>query len=146
MPSTRVLSVAALRQHLQVSGHGERIAVYLAKLCATLAASMIGDTRPVALETKVSGGMVVSKRGVSIGLIVIESVINALKHAFPTSKPDGRIVVSSDHDDAGWAGLGTSIAQALAKELHASLEFVSGCHGTTVLIKHATEAAAYTEH
>jgi chemotaxis protein methyltransferase CheR len=37
----RVLSVAAVQQHLQGSGHGEPIAVgpYLSKLCATLAAS-----------------------------------------------------------------------------------------------------------
>jgi chemotaxis protein methyltransferase CheR len=164
----RVLSVAALQQHLQISGHGERIAVgpYLSKLCATLAASMIGDTRPVTLETKVSGGMVVSSEAVSIGLIVIESVINALKHAFPQSKPDGRIVVAYDAEGTGWtlsisdngigkpadgaaaarAGLGTSIVQALAKELQANLEFAGGCDGTTVFIRHAAEAATYTEH
>ena len=84
----RVMSVAAVQQHLQASGHGEPIAVgpYLSKLCATLAQSMIGETRPVALETKVSGGTVVSSEAVSIGLIVIESVINALKHAFPADQ------------------------------------------------------------
>ena len=37
----------------------------------------------MSLETEVSGGTVVSSEAVSIGLIVIESVINALKHAFP---------------------------------------------------------------
>lgn len=158
----RVLSIAAVQQHLQSSGAGECIAVgpYLTKLCATLAASMIGDTRPVSLETKGIGGMVSSREAVSIGLIVIESVINALKHAFPPSKPDGRIVVAYDHERSGWtlsisdngigkpangaaaakAGLGTSIVQALAKELRANLEFVSGSQGTTVLIKHAAEA------
>ena len=94
----RVLSVAAVQQHLQASGHGEAIAVgpYLSKLCATLAQSMIGETRPVSLETKVSGGTVVSSEAVSLGLIVIESVINALKHAFPPDKTDGRIVVAYD--------------------------------------------------
>ena len=84
----RVMSVAAVQQHLQASGRGEPIAVgpYLAKLCAALAQSMIGESRPVSLETKVSGGTVVSSEAVSIGLIVIESVINALKHAFPRSQ------------------------------------------------------------
>src|SRR6185503_20038368 len=94
----RVMSVAAVQQHLQASGHGEPIAVgpYLSKLCATLAASMIGETRPVSLETAVSGGTVVSSEAVSIGRVVIESVINALQHAFPPPKPDGRIVVAYD--------------------------------------------------
>jgi two-component sensor histidine kinase len=155
----RVLSVAAVQQHLQASGHGERIAVgpYLSKLCATLAASMIGETRPVSLESKVSGGMVVSSEAVSIGLIVIESVINALKHAFPQSMTDGQIVVSYDARGVDWllsiadngvgksaegasdakAGLGTSIVQALAKELDASVEIASGLNGTTVFVRHS---------
>ena len=154
----RVLSVAAVQQHLQASGHGERIALgpYLSKLCETLAASIIGETRTVSLESKVSGGMVVSSEAVSIGLIVIESVINALKHAFPQSMPDGRIVVSYDARGAEWmlsitdngvgkskgafdakAGLGTSIVQALAKELDASVEIASGSQGTTIFVQHA---------
>ena len=157
----RVLSVAAVQQHLQASGHGERIALgpYLSKLCETLAASIIGETRTVSLESKVSGGMVVSSEAVSIGLIVIESVINALKHAFPQSMTDGRIVVSYDSQGLEWmlsiadngvgkpadsaadakAGLGTSIVQALANELDASIEVVSGQDGTTVFIKHGAE-------
>ena len=155
----RVMSVAAVQQHLQASGHGDAIAVgpYLSKLCATLAQSMIGETRPVALETKVSGGTVVSSEAVSLGLIVIESVINSLKHAFPQNKTDGRIVVAYDTSGSGWtlsiadngvgkphegaadakSGLGTSIVQALAKELDASVDFVSDQHGTTVSIRHA---------
>jgi hypothetical protein len=58
------MSVAAVQQHLQASGRGEAIAVgpYVSKLCETLAQSVIGETRPVALETKVNGGSVVSSR------------------------------------------------------------------------------------
>ena len=155
----RVMSVAAVQQHLQASGHGEPIAVgpYLSKLCATLAVSMIGETRPVALETKVSGGTVVSSEAVSIGLIVIESVINALKHAFPPPKTDGRIVVTYDANGPSWtlsiadngvgkphdgavdttSGLGTSIVKALAEDLDGTVDFVSDQHGTTVTIAHA---------
>ena len=154
----RVMSVAALQKNLQASGHGEAIAVgpYLSKLCGTLAQSMIGETRPVALETKVSGGTVVSSEAVSLGLIVIESVINALKHAFPADKTDGRIVVAYDTSGSGWtlsiadngvgkphegaadakSGLGTSIAQALANELDAKVEIASNQYGTTVSIRH----------
>lgn len=158
----RVLSVAAVQQHLQASGHGERIALgpYLSKLCETLAASIIGETRTVSLETKVSSGMVVSSEAVSIGLIVIESVINALKHAFPLSMTDGRIVVSYDSQGLEWllsiadngvgkpvdgaaaakSGLGTSIVQALAKELDARVEIASGHNGTTVFVRHPATA------
>jgi chemotaxis protein methyltransferase CheR len=160
----RVMSVAAVQQHLQASGRGDPIAVgpYLSKLCATLAASMIGETRPVALETEVSGGTMVSSEAVSIGLIVIESVINALKHAFPQTKTDGRIIVAYDTSESGWTlsiadngvgkrndgagdaktGLGTSIVQALAKELDANVEFVSDQHGTKVTITHAAHDTA----
>lgn len=153
-----------MQQHLQASGHGERIALgpYLSKLCETLAASIIGETRTVSLETKVSGGMVVSSEAVSIGLIVIESVINALKHAFPQSMTDGRIVVSYDAQGPEWllsiadngvgksadgaaatkSGLGTSIVQALAKELDASVEIASGNNGTTVFVRHSPTTQA----
>jgi chemotaxis protein methyltransferase CheR len=149
----RVMSVAALQQHLHASGHGEAIAVgpYLSKLCGTLAQSMIGESRPVALEIKVNGGSVVSSEAVSLGLIVIESVINALKHAFPQNKNDGRIVVAYDTSGAGWtlsiadngvvkplagaadakSGLGTSIVQALANELDAKVEFSSDQYGSS---------------
>jgi len=159
----RVLSVAAVQQHLQASGRGEPIAVgpYLAKLCAALAQSMIGES-PVSLETQVSGGTVVSSVAVSIGLIVIESVINALKHAFPLTKTDGRVVVAYDASGSAWtlsiadngvgkphdgaadakAGLGTSIVQSLAKELDASVEFVSDHRGTTLTVKHAASTGA----
>jgi two-component sensor histidine kinase len=153
-----VMSVAAVQQHLQGSGRGEPIAVgpYLSKLCETLARSIIGETRQVSLETEISGGTVVSSEAVSIGLIVTESVINALKYAFPPSKTDGRIVVAYDPNGSGWvlsiadngvgkftegagegkAGLGTSIVQALAKELGAHVDVVSDQHGTKVSITH----------
>jgi two-component sensor histidine kinase len=159
----RVMSVAAVQQHLQASGRGEAIAVgpYLSKLCESLTQSMIGETRPVSLETKVSGGTVVSSQAVSLGLIVIESVINALKHAFPPDKTDGRIVVAYDTSGSGWtlsiadngvgkphegaddakSGLGTSIVQALANELDANVDFASDQHGTTVSITRANVAS-----
>jgi chemotaxis protein methyltransferase CheR len=95
---------------------------------------------------------------VSLGLIVIESVINALKHAFPANKTDGRIVVAYDTSGSGWvlsiadngigkphegatdakSGLGTSIVQALANELDAKVEFASGQYGTTLSIRHVS--------
>ena len=50
----RVLSVAAVQQHLQVTGRDAPIAIgsYLTKLCETLAQSMIGESRPIALNSR----------------------------------------------------------------------------------------------
>ena len=61
----RVMSVAAVQRHLQVSARGELIEVpsYLSsKLCATLAQSMIGDGGHVTLEVKAAEGSVFSSR------------------------------------------------------------------------------------
>ena len=97
-----------------------------------------------------------SSEAVSLGLIVIESVINALKHAFPSDKTDGRIVVAYDTSGPDWtlsiadngvgkphegaadakSGLGTSIVQALANELDAKVEIASDQYGTTVSVRH----------
>ena len=156
----RVLSVAAVQQHLQVSGRGApiEIASYLTKLCETLAQSMIGDSRPISLKVEADDGTVVSHQAVSIGLIVTELVMNALKHAFPSEKKDAAIVVSYKVSDTDWkltisdngggkpdlsavekkGGLGTSLVKSLAKQLDAGVETVSDSHGTAVTITHAT--------
>jgi two-component sensor histidine kinase len=50
----------------------------------------------------VNGGTAKSARAVSLGLIVTELVINALKHAFPDDRQDGRVVVSYQSDGLDW--------------------------------------------
>ena len=47
-------------------------------------------------------GTIVSHQAVSIGLIVIELVMNALKHALPKEKKDAAIVVSYKVAGADW--------------------------------------------
>ena len=100
----RVMSVAAVQQHLQVSGRGEliEVATYLSKLCATLAQSMIGDGGHIIIEVKAAEGGVSSSDAVSIGLIVTEAVINALKHAFAKDEKDGRIIVTYEVTGTDW--------------------------------------------
>jgi PAS domain S-box-containing protein len=156
----RVMSVAAVQQHLQVSGRGAtiEIATYLTKLCETLAQSMIGDSRPISLKVEADAGTVVSHQAVSIGLIVTELVMNALKHAFLGVKKDAAIVVSYKVSDPDWklavsdngggkpdlsafekkGGLGTSLIKSLAKQLDAGVETASDSHGIAVTITHAT--------
>jgi hypothetical protein len=84
---SRVLSVAAVQNHLHSAGQITAIemAPYLSRLCEALAGSMIGESRPIALKVEVAEGQVPSRQAVSIGLLVTELVINALKHAFPAA-------------------------------------------------------------
>src|ERR1700681_3982774 len=88
----RVLSVAAVQEHLHVAGQVGfiEIAPYLSKLCEALADSMIGESRAISLKVECGGGHVTSRQAVSIGLIVTELVLNSLKHAFPPATRAGQ--------------------------------------------------------
>ena len=156
----RVLSVAAVQQHLHVTGGGKPIEIgtYLTKLCETLAQSMIGDSRPISLKVEADAGTAMSRDAVSLGLIVTELVMNALKHAFPGEKSDAAIVVSYRIAETDWKltvsdngigkpdvsasetkpGLGTSLVKALTRQLDALVDIASDSRGTTVSVTHAT--------
>jgi two-component sensor histidine kinase len=158
----RVMSVAALQQHLHVSGVGPiEMGPYLTKLCESLKSSMIGDYRPATLKVASDGGSVTSREAVSLGLIVTELILNALKHAFPDdNKSDRHIAVRFEVAGSNWklsvadngigapvgvfaqakSGLGTSIVNALAQQLDAKVEVLTGPHGTTVSVSHVTFA------
>jgi chemotaxis protein methyltransferase CheR len=156
----RVLSIAAVQKQLHASGASGaiEIAPYLSKLCASLAYSMIGDTRPISLKVVGEGGSATSSQAESLGLIVTELVMNGLKHAFPDDKAKGQITVAYDVIGTNWklsisdngigkrdsdfaqgkSGLGTGIVKALAQQLDAQVETLAGPEGTTVSITHAT--------
>jgi chemotaxis protein methyltransferase CheR len=156
----RVMSVAAVQEQLQPSMHGDLVELgpYLSRLCEALAASMIGGSRPISLKVHAEGGTVSSGEAVSLGLIVTELVINALKHAFHDGEAGGQIIVAYDVAQSGWTltvsdngignledcsnkavpGLGTRIIEALAKQLDSRVEISRRPHGTTVSITHAT--------
>lgn len=152
----RVMSVAAVQSHLHATEGIERIAVgpYLVKLCAGLASSMIGDSHPIALDVTADDGEIGSAEAVSLGLVVTELVINAIKYAFPDQRPDASVRVSYQSDAEDWTltvsdngvgktgdgapaatgGLGTIIVKALIKQLDAQMTMTSTAGGLTVTI------------
>jgi two-component sensor histidine kinase len=157
----RVMSVASVQQHLQASGKGERVEVgsYLSKLCATLAASMIGDNRRITVNVVAGDGMTTSSQAVSLGLIVTELLVNAVKYAFPDEAAEGHVIVGYEAHGSDWklsvsdngagmppqspnnmvSGLGTSLIKALAQQLHAQVDIATAPRkGTTVSVTHAT--------
>jgi two-component sensor histidine kinase len=156
----RVMSVAAVQQHLHTSGRADviEIAPYLTKLCQSLGESMIGESRPARLEVIADAGSAVSADAVSLGLIVTELVINALKYAFPDLGKDAAVTVRYEVHGTDWklsvcdngvgreeakapsakGGLGTSLVQALAHQLDAQVETISGPTGMRVSVTHAT--------
>ena len=89
----RVMSIAAVQRHLAASTL-EDVALrpYFVQLCASLAASMIHDPERLSIVVNVDDSVIDADASVSLGLIITELVINALKHAFPEQKR-GKIVV-----------------------------------------------------
>jgi two-component sensor histidine kinase len=161
----RVMSVAEVQKYLHSTAGQEKVelAPYLTKLCASLAASMIGENSTTKLEVECLDGSMVSTEAVSIGLIVTELVINALKYAFPGKKDTALVIVRYEINGDDWklsvsdngvgkstnsteqprGGLGTSLVAALAHQLDAQVEIKSSAIGMSVTITHAvfTEAA-----
>jgi two-component sensor histidine kinase len=155
----RVMAVAAVQQHLHASERFDQIEIgpYLRRLCESLAASMIGDSRTISLQVLVNGGTAEYSKAVSLGLIVTELVINALKYAFPKDKPDAQVAVSYQINKSDWklvvsdngigkpdgfdrpikGGLGTTLVKALAQQLNAEVEIISGLDGVSVVLTHA---------
>jgi chemotaxis protein methyltransferase CheR len=159
----RVMSVAAVQQHLHSATMKDKmdVAPYLARLCESLSESMIGESRPAELKVIADSGQVVSSDAVSLGLIVTELVINALKYAFPDNRPSAAVMVRYEVNGTDWklsvsdngvgrkegaapppkGGLGTSLVKALAQQLNAQVTTLSSPDGMSVSVEHATFSA-----
>jgi two-component sensor histidine kinase len=151
----RVMSIASLQKQLAASNVADvELRPYLTQLCKSIGASMIPDHDQLKLTVKVDDSAVAANISVSIGLIVTELVINALKHAFPDHRR-GTIAVDYTSKGLNWtlgvsddgvgmpvaphlatSGLGTSIVQALAKQLHARIKVKDIAPGTEVSVIH----------
>jgi two-component sensor histidine kinase len=127
---------------------------YLTKLCASISDSMISDPRELRLRVVADETQMGAVASVSMGLMVTELIINSLKHAYPEGR-QGAITVGFWGTEHGWrlsvgddgvgmraggvsahAGLGTSIVNALAKQLKAEVLVTDAHPGTLVSIVH----------
>lgn len=156
----RVMSVAAVQQHLHASGRADKVEVepYLTKLCGSLADSMIGESRPATLTVIADKGWALSADAISMGLIVTELVINALKYAFPDESKNATVKVIYEIHGEDWkltvtdngvgrvgtngppskGGLGTSLVNALANQLGAVVETINSPTGMSISVTHVT--------
>jgi two-component sensor histidine kinase len=159
---SRVMSIASVQQQLAQSAEGDvALRPYLTQLCASLGASMIEDPARLSIQLVVDDSVVSSEISISLGLIVTELVINALKHAFPAGR-HGEITVRyqahgpnwslsvgddgvgmSEHPETAKPGLGTSIVEALASQLEAEVLIGNAAPGTTVEILHSGLAVVH---
>jgi chemotaxis protein methyltransferase CheR len=159
----RVIAIAAVQHCLHASAPGGSVdlAFYFAELCEAMSHAMVRGRLAIALEVS-QGASVACATAESLGLIVAELVINALKHAFDGNTRRGRITVSYVTDGADWtlavadnggglptaetvvptgSGLGSGIIKALAAQLDAQVVTASSAAGTTVSIVHAAASA-----
>jgi two-component sensor histidine kinase len=65
---------------------------------------MIGEGRSTALNVMADSGEIGSAQAVSMGLIVTELVINAIKYAVPVDRAGAQVLVSYKNDSADSAG------------------------------------------
>jgi two-component sensor histidine kinase len=152
----RVMAVATVQEQLHPTPFGTEIEVrtYLTRLCESLAASMVLDNQPVSLRVDAGDGTVTSEQAVSMGLIATELAINALKHAFP-GDAKGEILVCFESSPSAWRlavsddgvgisrrlpetpvkiGLGTSIVEALTRQLGGRVTISAASPGTMVSV------------
>ena len=156
----RVMSIAAVQEHLHAVARAGSVDTipYLTTLTEALARSMIADARPIELSVSAAGSTISSAFAVSLGLIVTELVINAIKYAFPHNA-GGQVRVIYELAETSWkltvsdngvgapdgsvgvgrskSGLGTSIVNALAQQLDARVNVSTGPNGTIVSVTHS---------
>jgi len=150
----RVMSIATLQRQLAATKAGSvALRPYFTDLCDSIGASMIYDHDVLTLTAIVDDSTATSDVSVSLGLIVTELVINALKHAFPERKRSGEIIVEYWSRSTGWRltvqddgvgmpgdhatrkpGLGTGIVDALSKQFDATVTITDTGPGTRVAI------------
>jgi len=150
------MSIATLQKQLAISNRDDvALRKYFSDLCSSLGSSMIDNADRISLTSTADDTVTKANVSVSLGLIVTELVINALKHAFPGRNQQGQINVDYLADANGWTltvdddgvgmptgheemkpGLGTGIVEALSRQLGATVQVSDHAPGTRVSIVH----------
>lgn len=161
----RIMSVASLQRQLASSSTNEVvIRPYLEGICESIGASMTHDSERIHIQVTGDDGAMPGEMSVSIGLVVTELVINALKYAFPNGGT-GSVLVDYQSENDGWAlsvcddgigmqngrvdaasGLGSAIIKALAKQLVATITVYDLNPGTGVSVVHLQTAGLLSVH
>jgi two-component sensor histidine kinase len=151
------MALARIHTRLASDSVSENVALvntrdFIEGLCADLNSALAGEgLRPIALAPEAESHVVSNERAVQLGLVLNETVTNALKYAFPDDRAgtvhvrffregaelvlvvsDNGVGLPADGDTDGRradalprsAGLGTRLLQALAAQLRGS--FVRG--------------------
>ncbi len=150
----RVMSIALLQRQLAAADDGlVDLRPYITTLCGTIGQAMIADNERIKIVPTIAEAISSSDVSISLGLIVTELIINALKHAFPNYEQNGEVTVEYTTDGSSWLltvsdngvgrpmhstpGLGTGIVEALSRQLQARVETRDAHPGTIVRITHS---------
>jgi two-component sensor histidine kinase len=145
----RVVAFGELYRLLSIGWEHDQVPLgtYLRDLCNSIASAIL---EPLGLrcEVAVEDGFIAARRCERLGLIVLELVTNAVKHAFP-GRADGLIYVGAVHRGGCWRltvsdngagssapplGAGTRIVQELARSIRARLFVETGRSGAKVIV------------
>jgi two-component sensor histidine kinase len=133
-----------------LSKHSDRrytsVGGYISSLSLALAAAIL-EPRGIRCEATIGDGFLESNRCERLGLIIVELVTNAAKHAFPKQKP-GLIRIEALYGDGFWhctvkdsgvgargaRGVGGRIVEDLARSIGGHAVMDSDSDGTTITV------------
>ena len=147
VPSANTVTITASAAYLNV------------RVETMVASSMVGPKQHIDIAAAASEGALPTSHAVSVGLIVTELIINAIKYAFPERRASARIRVTFEMAKSDWkltvadngagrnrkdelkasTGLGIALIGALAKQLKAQItETSSSTEGLTFAVTRST--------
>ncbi len=152
----RVMAIASLHRLLMETGGGNvAMDIYLQDLARGIGASLLRERGTVTIETRCDPCRIGAGTATSLGLVVTELAINAIKHAFPEDA-GGKVRITFRQWRRGWLlsvsddgvgprfgakpGLGGSILAALASQLDARLTVRNRHPGTRAMLVHFNPA------